>query len=59
MDDDANEIIEQAVGKLYLGFYKLRSTERYQDEYDQMGVLMNMLMTDRQYLRAKYNLEDM
>ncbi len=43
--------IEKAVGDLYVEFYKLRQAGRYQEEYDAMGTLLNMLMKDRDHLR--------
>jgi len=52
--DDANKIIEKAVGELYRGYFKLREAKEYQEEYDAMGTLMNMLMKDRDNLRMKY-----
>lgn len=50
-------ITEQAVGDLYRGYFLLREAKKYQEEYDSMGTLMNMLMKDRQHLREKYKLE--
>lgn len=52
--DDIEEIIENAVGELYKGFYRLRVSEQYQREYDEMGVIIHMLMQDRQHLRKTY-----
>ena len=56
MDDNRTpeEIIEKAIGELYRGYYRLRQQHRYQDEYDEMGVLLNMLLQDRAHLREKY-----
>lgn len=47
----ANEVIEAAVGELYRGYFKLHQEKKYQEEYDAMGTLMNMLMKDRDNLR--------
>jgi hypothetical protein len=44
MTDDPDQIIENAVGELYRGFYRLRQQKQYQEEYDSMGALLNMLM---------------
>ena len=49
-----NDPLEIAVGELYVHFFRLRQEKRYQEEYDAMGVLLNMLMTDREYLRETY-----
>lgn len=54
---DANKIIEDAVGKLYQGYFKLRQAKSYQEEYDSMGTLMNMLMKDREHLRNTYGVK--
>jgi hypothetical protein len=54
MTDDPNEIIENAVGELYRGFYRLRQQKQYQEEYDSMGTLMDMLLKDRDYIRKTY-----
>lgn len=48
--------IETAIGELYRGFYRLRKLEAYQEEYENMGALMNMLMQDRMHLLKKYNI---
>jgi hypothetical protein len=51
MTDEIDTIIENGVGEIYRGFYRLRASEQYQREYDEMGALLNMLMEDRQWLR--------
>jgi len=51
MTDEIDTIIENGVGEIYRGFYRLRTSEQYQREYDEMGALLNMLMEDRQWLR--------
>lgn len=53
----ADEIIEEAIGRLYQGFYKLREANKHQEEYDSMGVLLNMLSKDRQHMREKYKVK--
>lgn len=45
--------VEHAVSTLYVAFFNLRKAGRYQEEYDAMGTLMNMLARDRQHLREK------
>lgn len=57
MKNDPDKIIENGVAELYRGLFKLREEKRYQEEYDAMGVLINMLSTDRQYMRTKYELD--
>ncbi len=50
----AKMIIENAVGELYRGYYRLRQGQQYQEEYDSMGALMSMLMRDREHIRQKH-----
>lgn len=52
--EQATEVIENAVGELYRGFFMLRKMNQYKEEYDQMGILLNMLMQDRDFLRKNY-----
>ncbi len=56
-EPSATKIIEDAVGEMYRGFYRLRGAGLYQEEYDSMGALLNMLQRDRQTLREKYKVE--
>ena len=53
-EDEIEELIENAVGELYRGFFRLRQTKQYQREYDEMGAIINMLMQDRAHLRQSY-----
>ena len=46
--------IETAIGELYRGFFRLRKAEAYQEEYDCMGALLNMLMQDRLHILKTY-----
>jgi len=43
--------LETAVASLYVEFYKLRQAGKYQEEYDAMGILSDMLLKDREHLR--------
>jgi len=52
--DEIEGIIEDGYAKMMLGFFKLRTSEQYQREYDSMGQVINLLMQDRQHLRQKY-----
>ena len=54
--EQANKIIEDAVGQLYRGFFQLRRAGEYQEEYDSMGTIIGMLMSDRLYLAKKYEI---
>lgn len=53
-EDEIEAIVENAVGELYRGFFRLRKSEQFQREYDEMGIIINMLMQDRDHLRKTY-----
>jgi hypothetical protein len=53
----ANEIIENGVAEIYRGFFRLREMGEYQEEFNAMGALLNMLIEDRQHLIKKYKVE--
>jgi len=55
--EKTNLLIEQSVGEMYRGFFRLRNLKEYQEEYDTMGVIIDMLMKDRQVLREKHGVE--
>jgi hypothetical protein len=48
--EKAHQIVEEAVGEMYRGFFCMREMKEYQEEFDTMGAIINMLMTDRQFL---------
>ena len=56
-EDEIEEIIENAVGELYRGFFRLRESKQYQREYDTKGHIINMLMEDRDYIRKEYGVK--
>ena len=56
-EDEIEEIIENAIAELYCGFFRLRKSEQYQREYDEMGVIIHMLMQDRDHLRKTYGVK--
>jgi hypothetical protein len=55
--EKANQIVEEAVGEMYRGFFRLRQMKEYQEEFDTMGAIIDMLMKDRQVLREKHGVE--
>lgn len=55
--EKAIDMIEEAIGALYIGFYNLRKCGEVQEEYDSMGSLISMLNKDRQFIREKYDIE--
>lgn len=52
--DEAEALIEEGYAKMMTGFYRLRKAGLIQDEYDQMGVIINMLSQDRQHIRKTF-----
>lgn len=57
MNEDLEKQMEEAVANLYVVLYRMREAKEYQQEYDEMGSLINMLSQDRDFLRRKYNVE--
>lgn len=55
-EDEIEEIIENAVGELYRGLFRLRKTGQYQREYDTAGTIIDMLTRDRHHLRTIYGI---
>lgn len=53
-EDEIEQIIEVGLGELFRGFYRLRESGQYQREYDTMGIIIDMLSKDRQFIREKY-----
>lgn len=53
-DNEADTLIEEGYAKMMTGFYRLRKAGLIKDEYDQMGVIIDMLMEDRQHIRKTY-----
>lgn len=53
-EDKIENEVEEAIGDLYLNFYRMRVAGQYQREYDTMGTIIDMLAQDRQLIREKY-----
>ncbi len=56
--EEIDAIIENGVGEIYRGFFRLRQAGEIQEEYNQMGAILMMLMHDRQRLRTNYKVVD-
>lgn len=56
--EEIDAIIENGVGEIYRGFFRLHEAGEIQEEYDQMGAILMMLMHDRQRLRTNYKVVD-
>ena len=46
--------VEDVIGALYTQLYRLRKSGNYQEEYEVMQALSNMLIRDMAFLREKY-----
>ena len=55
--ENADQIVEEAVGEMYRGFFRMREMKEYQEEFDTMGAIINMLMTDRQFLLKNHGVK--
>lgn len=52
-----DQLFEEGFSMIALGAYRLTKDCKHQEAYDQMGHVLNLLMEDRQMLRAKYKVE--
>lgn len=50
-----NQLFEDGFASIALGAFKLRKEGKYQEAYDELGVVLNLIMEDRQELRKLYN----
>ena len=57
-DGEQRSEIEEAIVSLYTALFRLRQAGKVQEEYDAMGTLVDMLVTDRDHIRAKYTVKD-
>lgn len=48
------ELFEDGFAEIMLGAFKLRKQGKYQEAYDELGVVLNLIMQDRQELREIY-----
>lgn len=48
------ELFEDGFSEIMLGAFKLRKEGKYQEAYDELGVVLNLIMQDRQELREIY-----
>lgn len=50
----AQELFEDGFARIMLGAFKLRKQGKYQEAYDELGVVLDLIMQDRQELREIY-----
>ena len=48
------ELFEDGFAEIMLGAFKLRKEGKYQEAYDELGVVLSLIMQDRQELREMY-----
>ncbi len=48
------ELFEDGFADIMLGAFKLRKEGKYQEAYDELGVVLSLIMQDRQELREMY-----
>lgn len=51
---NVQELFEDGFAEIMLGAFKLRKEGKYQEAYDELGVVLNLIMQDRQELREIY-----
>lgn len=48
------ELFEDGFAEIMLGAFKLRKEGKYQEAYDELGIVLNLIMQDRQEIRTMY-----
>ena len=48
------ELFEYGFAGIQLGAYRLRKEGKYQEAYDELGVVLSLIMQDRDELRKMY-----
>lgn len=54
INKSVQELFEDGFAEIMLGAFKLRKEGKYQEAYDKLGVVLNLIMQDRQELREIY-----
>lgn len=54
INKSVQELFEDGFAEIMLGAFKLRKQGKYQEAYDKLGVVLNLIMQDRQELREIY-----
>lgn len=54
INKSAQELFEDGFAEIMLGAFKLRKEGKYQEAYDELGVVLHLIMQDRQELREIY-----
>ena len=51
---DPDQLFEDGFAAICLGSFKLRKDGKYQEAYDELGHIIDLLMKDRQEIRRMY-----
>jgi hypothetical protein len=54
INKSVEQLFEDGFAEIMLGAFKLRKEGKYQEAYDELGVVLNLVMQDRQELREIY-----
>jgi hypothetical protein len=54
INKSVEQLFEDGFAEIMLGAFKLRKEGKYQEAYDELGVVLNLIMQDRQELREIY-----
>lgn len=54
INKSVQELFEDGFAEIMLGAFKLRKQGKYQEAYDELGVVLHLIMQDRQELREIY-----
>lgn len=54
INKSVQQLFEDGFADIMLGAFKLRKEGKYQEAYDELGVVLNLIMQDRQELRETY-----
>lgn len=58
MSKDPNQLFEDGFVTISLASYKLRNDGKYQEAYDGLGHIIDLLMQDRQEIRKTAKIND-
>lgn len=54
INKSTQQLFEDGFADIMLGAFRLRKEGKYQEAYDELGVVLNLIMEDRQELREMY-----
>ena len=57
IDKPVERLFEDGFAEIMLGAFLLRKQGKYQEAYDELGVVLDLIMQDRQELRIMYKVK--